>query len=132
MSNNLSDALVHDLAQDLKNAGWFCDKVCATESYAQNLYAAMCNMRFQRQEVFPILSNELWHCSWRCSGGIVSEIRNEGSYMDWYCSGIGEGLGNGDPDGTRGYVSEGTVTDEIRADLLRLGWVPVPWPDDEL
>jgi hypothetical protein len=57
-------------------------------------------------------------------------MRDTGDYMDWYCSGIGEGLGNGDADGTRCYVPEATVTDEIREDLLKLGWVPHEWPAD--
>jgi hypothetical protein len=30
-----------------------------------------------------------------------------------------------------GYVPEGKVTDEIREDLKKLGWVPIEWPDDE-
>ena len=42
--------------------------------------------------------------------------------MSWYCSGIGEGLGNGDATGTKGYIAEGNITDEIRADLALLGW----------
>jgi hypothetical protein len=28
------------------------------------------------------------------------------------------------------YVPEGTVTEEIEADLLKLGWIPVPWDDE--
>jgi hypothetical protein len=30
-----------------------------------------------------------------------------------------------------GYVPESVITEEIEADLLRLGWVPVPWDDDQ-
>jgi hypothetical protein len=53
-------------------------------------------------------------------------MRQEGDYIDWYCSGIGDGLGNGDADRTRGYVSEGYVTTEIREDLQKLGWFVLP------
>jgi hypothetical protein len=42
---------------------------------------------------------------------------------------MGEGLGNGDPDGVLGYVSEGIVADEIKEDLRQLGWHPVPGDD---
>jgi hypothetical protein len=28
------------------------------------------------------------------------------------------------------YVPEATVTEEIRADFQKLGWVPSEWPDD--
>jgi hypothetical protein len=30
-----------------------------------------------------------------------------------------------------GYVSEGTVTDEILADFKALGWTPSEWPEDK-
>jgi hypothetical protein len=29
------------------------------------------------------------------------------------------------------YVPEATVTDEIKEDLNKLGWVPSEWPDDD-
>lgn len=120
----------HDLEEDMRNSVMIREKV-KNDRYAQNLYAAMCNMQWQRTEMWPVLKDDMWSCSWRSSGGIVAGLRGEGDYLSWYCSGIGEGLGNGDPDGTFGYVSEGTVTDEIKADLGSLGWHPVPWADDE-
>ena len=102
-------------------------KVRNSESYAQNLYAAMCNNEFVRREIVPILKNEKWSCSWRSAGGIVANMRQEGDYIDWYCSGIGrvdecqeEG---GAPTETSKYVPEATVTDEIRNDLKELGWI---------
>ena len=114
----------NNLERDMKDAKWFVDKVRATETYAQNVYAALCNNAFQKLEVVPVLRDEVWSCSWRYSGGIVADIRCEGDYLDWYCSGIGpQGNGNGDIDGTKGYVGEGTVTDEIGDDLKQLGWI---------
>ena len=120
-----------NMEYDLRSTKWICNKVKASDSYAQNLYAAMCNMQFQKQEVWPVLKNDRWSCSWRHSGGIVADMREEGDYIDWYCSGIGEGLGNGDKDGTKGYVPEGVVTEEIAQDLLKLGWVPIEQADDD-
>jgi hypothetical protein len=58
-------------------------------------------------------------------------MQQKGDYINWYCSGMGEGLGNGDADGTKGYVSEGTVTEEIQMDLKALGWFPVEWDEEE-
>lgn len=116
----------NDMFRDMMASSLILEKV-KEDRYAQNLYAAMCNMQWQRTEVFPILKDELWYVSWRSSGSIIAELRNEGDYLDWYCSGMGEGLGNGDKHGTKGYVSEGTVTDEIKKDLALLGWHPVPW-----
>ena len=129
----------NNLEYDLRSTEWICDKAKANNDYAQNIYAALCNNNFLKLEVVPILKNDTWSCSWRYSGGIVADMRGEGDYIDWYCSGIGNheaGFGldgyepTPDPDG-RDYVPEGHVTDEIREDLKKLGWFPVPWDDDE-
>jgi hypothetical protein len=117
-----------NLLKDLNNSPLIREKV-QKDQYAQNLYAALCNTEWQRTEVFPILKDETWSCSWRTAGGIVANLRSQGDYLDWYCSGMGEGLGNGDPDGVLGYVSEGIVADEIKEDLATLRWHPVPGDD---
>jgi len=121
----------NNLEYELRTCEWILTKVRESDKYAQNLYAAMCNMQFQKLDVLPILKNDLWSCSWRHSGGIIADMRQQGDYIEWYCSGIGGGLGNGDENGDRGYVPEGTVTEEIKIDLNKLGWVPIEWPDDK-
>ena len=127
-----------NMEYDLRSTKWICDKVKASDSYAQNLYAAMCNMQFIKLDVLPILKDQRWSASWRHSGGIIADMLEKGDYIDWYCSGMG-GL-NREYDGEEtneqwqartGYVPEGVVTDEIKTDLNKLGWVPVPWDDDE-
>ena len=127
-----------NLEFDLRSTDWILAKVRANDTYAQNLYAAMCNMQFQKIDVWPILKNERWSCSWRSAGGIIADMQEKGDYIDWYCSGIGtkdKGYGlaaimpETDPDG-RTYVPEGTVTDEIEEDLRKLGWMPVEWEDE--
>jgi hypothetical protein len=120
----------NNLEYDLRSTQWILDKARGSDGYAQNLYAAMCNMQFQKLDVVPILKEELWSCSWRSAGGIVADMREEGDYINWYCSGMGEGLGNGDISGVKGYVPEGVVTDEIKEDLKQLGWIPVEWKDE--
>jgi hypothetical protein len=121
----------NNMEYELRTCDVMLKKVRASDAYAQNLYAAMCNMQFQKLDVMPILKNELWSCSWRHSGGIIADMRCRGDYIDWYCSGIGSGLGNGDEDGSKGYVPEGTVTEEIQMDLKELGWIPVPYDDEK-
>jgi hypothetical protein len=116
---------------DLRSSKELCDKVKASDTYAQNLYAAMCNNDFQKCETWPILANDTWSCSWRHAGGIIADMQEKGDYIDWYCSGIGTGLGNGDGDGTKGYVGESVVTDEIKDDLTQLGWLVVESNDTE-
>ena len=113
----------NSLEWDLRTTDWILNKVRSSITYSQNLYAAMCNMQWQKSEVFPILKDDIWSCSWRYAGGIIADIRGSGDYLDWYCSGIGDGLGNGDSDGSKGYVPEGTITEEIADDLQRLGWL---------
>ena len=117
----------NNLEYDLRSTEWICDKAKNSESYAQNIYAALCNNNFLKLEVVPILKNDTWSCSWRYSGGIVADMRGEGDYIDWYCSGIGnsdDGYGLDHRQAT-GYVSEGIVTDEIREDFKKLGWIVV-------
>ena len=125
----------NNMEYNLLTTDWILAKVRAKESYAQNLYAAMCNNDFVKLEVVPILrqdpDRDCWSASWRGAGGIVADMRQQGDYIDWYCSGIGEGLGNGDPDHVKGYVPEGCITDEIRNDLQQLGWAIVPGGDWE-
>lgn len=110
-----------NLEYDLLTTDWILDKVRSSESYAQNLYAAMCNNEFVKNEVWPLLSDDRWSLSWRSAGGVIADMRQEGDYIDWYCSGMGPLDKNGTDN--ESYVSEGIVTSEIRQDLLKLGWV---------
>ena len=114
-----SDWQQNNLEYDLRSTDWIVEK-CKNDVYAQNVYAALCNMQWQRTEVFPILKEERWGCTWRYAGGVVADIKGKGDYINWYCSGIGA---------SDGYVSEGIVTDEIKEDFARLGWHPVPYED---
>ena len=113
-----------NLEWTLRTTDWILAKTRERDDYAQNLYAALCNNDFQRNDVMPILKNETWSCSWRYAGGIIADMRESGDYIDWYCSGIrGNPADDADDSMTRNYVGEGVVTDEIRADLLKLGWL---------
>jgi hypothetical protein len=126
----------NDLEYDLRTTEWILAKTRSSESYAQNIYAALCNMRWQKLDVFPILKDEFWSCSWRHAGGIVANMLQKGDYMDWYCSGMGGvatyNLQEGEEYMARmKYVPEATVTEEIREDFQKLGWVPSEWPEEE-
>ena len=129
-----------DLEYEMMNCVWFRNKVRESETYAQNLYAAMCNNQFVKNDVWPILEDKRGGCSWRYAGGIVADMREEGDYIDWYCSGIRKNITDEEFNELtedrklryltiQAYVSEGLVTDEIREDLFKLGWLVV---DDEL
>jgi hypothetical protein len=118
----------NNLEYDLRSTEWICNKAKASETYAQNLYAAMCNQDWQQNKVWPLLKGQTYSCSWRYAGGIVADMREEGDYINWYCSGI---RGGDEPDAIdvpfeqKKFVPEGTVTDEIREDFFKLGWIPV-------
>ena len=116
-----------NLEYDLRSSAKMVERVRANKNYAQNLYAAMCNRDFQRNDTWPRLTDQVWSCSWRYAGGIVADMRGEGDYMDWYCSGIRNDGYQDDLDTVMpgGHVSEGVVTDEIRADLFELGWLVI-------
>jgi hypothetical protein len=115
-----------NMEYDLRSTDWILLKVRASKVYAQNLYAAICNNDFQKLDVMPILKNQTWGASWRSAGGIVADMRQEGDYIDWYCSGIREA--DAEPNG---YVPEMSVTDEIREDLKTLGWIVLDGKIDE-
>ena len=106
----------YNLEFDLLSSEYVLEKI-KNEVYAQNLYAALCNNQFVKNEVFPILKEDKWSCTWRYAGGLVAEMLGTGDYLDWYCSGIGEH--------NKSFVGEGYVTDEIREDLLKLGWIVI-------
>jgi len=114
-----------NLEYDLRTTDWILDKARASETYAQNIYAALCNTQWQRLDVMPILKDQWWHCSWRHAGGIVSDMQGKGDYIDWYCSGIMQ-----EGHHISGFVSEGTVTEEIETDFRQLGWQWREWPND--
>jgi hypothetical protein len=129
------DIISPNLEQELLLSEHITQKCQNSKSYSQNLYAAMCNRDFQRNNTWPILTDQKWSCSWRHAGGIVADMRGSGDYIDWYCSGIGnDDAGYGlDARPATGYVPEGKVTEEIELDLNQLGWRPVstePTMDD--
>jgi hypothetical protein len=133
-----------NMEYDLRSTPWICDKVKGDDVYAQNLYAAMCNNEFIKNDVIPILTEKKWGCSWRYAGGIIADMQEKGDYIDWYCSGI---RGNEELTDAEfreltieqqqfrlkinAYVSEGIVVDEIKNDLYQLGWLVIESKDVE-
>jgi hypothetical protein len=129
-----------NLEYDLRITDWILEKVRTKDSYAQNLYAALCNNEFTKRDLWPVLKDQKWSCSWRYAGGIIADMQEKGDYIDWYCSGIR----NNDPIDdswytnatvemleylaqTREFVGEGHVTEEIENDLHKLGWIVVKY-----
>ena len=131
-----------NMEYDLRSTEWILEKVRGDDVYAQNLYAAMCNNDFTKREMWPILKEQKWSCSWRHAGGIVADMKQEGDYIDWYCSGIRNDGYQDEDDKTEltieqetirkkfaAYVPESVVTDEIETDLFRLGWLVIKYDD---
>lgn len=110
-----NDEFRQTLEYELRTSDALCEKV-KTPSYAQNLYAALCNNDFTKNGVTSFYS-------WRAAGRIVANMREQGDYIDWYCSGIipDDALEEA-PKSMDNYVCEGTVTDEVLEDLKSLGW----------
>lgn len=131
-----------NMEYDLLTTEWILDKVRGDDVYAQNLYAAMCNREFTKNDVWPLLTGKRWGCSWRYAGGIIADMQQKGDYIDWYCSGIRDTTEISEDEfkaltkeqqefylRSKAYVGESVVTDEIREDLLKLGWIVL---DDEM
>lgn len=129
---------INNMEYDLLTTDWILEKVRGDDRYAQNLYAAICNNDFQKRDLWPILKEETWSASWRYAGGIIADMRQQGDYIDWYCSGMGGLAGGWAKDeetfnewaARTGFVSESVVTEEIRDDLFKLGWLVVDDKDN--
>ena len=67
------------------------------------LWCALANVDWQHA------SGAEFSCTWRYAGDVVAALRQEGSYLDWYCC-------------SEDY---GTVAPEILVALAQEGWVPV-------
>lgn len=130
----------NNLEYDLRSNDWIAEK-CRDKLYAQHLYAALCNNEFMKNDVWPRLQDQRWSCSWRYAGGIIAHIREEGDYIDWYCSGIQREYEQEEIDmmpeeqrekykESMATVGEGVVTDEIKNDLFKLGWLVVESQDE--
>jgi hypothetical protein len=138
----------YSLEEDLKASPWLVAKVRDSKIYAQNLYAAMCNVRFIKNEVWPLLKqsdSDWWTISFRGAARIVAELRGEGDYMDWYCTGSHDGEQITPPEDVPflteeeqqiyserlHYVPEAHIVKEIREDILKLGWIAVPYKNTD-
>ena len=102
-----------DLERDLIDCQTIKDKVRNDDGYARRLYAALCNTKWYHDSVVHSSKQNVnhWSCSWRYAGGIVSTLRARGGdYLDYYCSG-----------------NEGCIGDDIRLDLIRIGWRGEPY-----
>lgn len=125
---NDNDEIKPDFVQDLYRNEWIVEKIKRSDVYAQNLYAAICNNQLLRNDVFDILVDDRTSYSWRSIAGIIATIRNRGeNYLHFYCSGIIEE----DIDGNDGFVPEQYVTEEIRTDLKKIGWLIVPYENED-
>jgi hypothetical protein len=109
---------VFNLERDVRRTDWMINKIRAKEIYAQNLYAALCNNEFAPKDMWAVLKNLKWNCTWSYAANIISEIREDDSYSAWYCSGTGF-------KGTDffGFVEESVITEEVQFDLNIIGWI---------
>jgi hypothetical protein len=124
-----------NLEYDLRTNEDLCLKVKHNDFFAQNLYAALCNNEFIKNQPWNILQEKTWSCSWRYAGGIIAHMQEKGDYIDWYCSGIhndwdDEDFRNATKEEQERYlliknnhVGEGHITDEVKDELFKLGWV---------
>lgn len=126
---------INNLEYDLLTTDWILEKVRSNEMYAQNLYAALCNNQFIKNDVWPVLKDERWSCTWRYAGGIIADMKGHGDYLDYYCSGIRNVAYDTVEDEAafrkKQYVPEGEVTEEIKNDLIKLGWIIIDGEDDK-
>lgn len=93
----------YDLEKDLQ---LLKGKVNEDYDFAQELYAALCNMQWKKHY-------QTYACSWRYAGGLIAEMRGmigEWDYLEFYCSG-----------------NEGRISERVKIELGKLGWEQLPW-----
>lgn len=113
----MKEYVTFNMAKDIEKCLLITNKIKKSESYAQNMYAAMCNNDFIKLNTCEKQGS--WSCSWRSSGGIIATIRDDNTdYADWYCSGIGDEAALKE----RNFVPESYITEEIADDLYQIGW----------
>lgn len=116
----------YNLTQEIRSSKWLSQKIKANDSYAQNLYAALCDNIFQKNEFLTILKGVTWSCTWDHAGLTLSNIRGEPAEYFYYSGLFNTESSYEDDDFKRhelNYVSEGEVTHEVRQDLRQLGWI---------
>lgn len=136
-----------DLAEDIRNTPWIVEKIKTNKNYAQNVYAALCNIIwYKTTEFLPILKGDNeWSCSWRWAGGFVAEIEGQGGdYMDWYCSGIKGSLNDEEfhnltREEQEDYLNiknnwqgEGYVAGQVSEDFAKIGWKWKEYEDKDM
>jgi hypothetical protein len=114
----MNEKSAFNMAEDMETSLYISNKIKKSESYAQNMYAALCNNNFIKFNSTEDNKGS-WSCSWRSSGSTIATIRDDNTdYADWYCSGIG----NEDTLKERNFVPESYITEEIADDLCQIGW----------
>jgi hypothetical protein len=98
----------YSMENDILAADWLRQKIRVNTEYAQSLYAGLCNNLFHK---IGAEDDALYSFSWRHAGNVIAAIRENETYLDWYCSGL-----------ISGATAEGVVTEEVKTDLNQLGW----------
>lgn len=93
-------------------------------NYCQRLYAALGNNIIVRHNAADIIAQNYVKYSWRASASLVAKFRSraiKSDYTDFYIAGYNidelNAFNHNMP------LAEGIISDDIRADLLELGWL---------
>jgi len=94
---------MHELIQDIQES--FVNEKLQNKEYANDVYLAMCNIIWKKEDITNTFS-------FREAAGLIANLRNQGEmYLDFYPA-MASGTGK----------VEGTVTNEVREDLRKIGW----------
>lgn len=77
----------------------FSEEIKNNDDFCIDLWCALANVDWFNED------GAEFGCSFRYAGGLIADIRENGTYMDWYCSG-----------------EYPRVSMKIEAPLLKLGW----------
>ena len=89
--------MTRDFEEDIKLL--FEDNIKKDDNFCKELWGALANVKWINKD------GKIFECSFRYAGGLIADIRESGSYMDWYCS-----------------YEYATISDYIAKQLSSLGW----------
>jgi hypothetical protein len=95
-----------DFKKDLEDA--LGDAMRASDEICSQVWSALANI------IWTHSSGEEFSCSFRYAGGLIAEIVDKGTYMDWYCSGP--------------YAK---VNELVSNAMLEKGWKHREWNDED-
>jgi len=129
----MTQDLAYDLIADILAADQILTKIQNDNTYAQNLYEALCTSSFQKNIISRRRKDIYWTCTPEDAAKNIAQLRNEDK--DWASIDVDRsgrkksgmfGIFHGDLNTISDHADAFLIDDELRQDLFGIDWVV--WP----